>query len=89
MKKETLAQAFSCEFCVISKNTFFPEDLRWLLLIFAVEFVEILFCYKPMVVTRKLEYDKNFFFVILFKISKIVSHMIEYGIIIKTCCVQY
>ena len=28
MKKETLAQVFSCEFCKISKNTFFTEHLR-------------------------------------------------------------
>ena len=27
-KKETLAQVFSCEFCEISKNTFFTEHLR-------------------------------------------------------------
>ena len=27
-KKETLAQVFSCEFCEISKNTFFIEHLR-------------------------------------------------------------
>ena len=27
-KKETLAQVLSCEFCEISKNTFFTEDLR-------------------------------------------------------------
>ena len=26
-KKETLAQVFSCEFCEISKNTFFTEHL--------------------------------------------------------------
>ena len=32
MKKETLLQVFSCEFCEISKNTFFTENLRWLLL---------------------------------------------------------
>ena len=32
IKKETLAQVFSCEFCEISKNTFFIEHLRWLLL---------------------------------------------------------
>ena len=28
MKKETLAQVFSCEFCEISKNTLFTEHLR-------------------------------------------------------------
>ena len=28
MKKETLAQAFSCEFCDICNNIFFTEDLR-------------------------------------------------------------
>ena len=27
IKKETLAQVFSCEFCNISKNTFFTEQL--------------------------------------------------------------
>ena len=27
LKKETLAQVFSCEFCEISKNTFFTEHL--------------------------------------------------------------
>ena len=27
MKKETLAQVFSCEFCETSKNTFFTEQL--------------------------------------------------------------
>ena len=26
---------FSCEFCDISKNTFFTEHLRWLLLLIA------------------------------------------------------
>ena len=31
IKKETLAQVFSCEFCEISKNTFFTEHLRLLL----------------------------------------------------------
>ena len=28
IKKETLAQVFSCEFCEISKNTFFTEHLQ-------------------------------------------------------------
>ena len=28
IKKDTLAQEFSCEFCGISKNTFFTEHLR-------------------------------------------------------------
>ena len=36
IKKETLAQVFSCEFCKISDNTFFTEHLRWLLLCFVV-----------------------------------------------------
>ena len=33
IKKETLAQVFSCEFCQISKNTFFIERLCWMLLL--------------------------------------------------------
>ena len=28
VKKETLAQVFSCKFCKFSKNTFFIENLR-------------------------------------------------------------
>ena len=32
IKKETLAQVFSCQFCEISKNTFLTEHPRWLLL---------------------------------------------------------
>ena len=32
IKKETLAQVFSCEFCEIFKNTIFIEHLWWLLL---------------------------------------------------------
>ena len=31
IKKETLPQVFSREFCEISKNTFYTEHLRWLL----------------------------------------------------------
>ena len=27
LKKETLVQVFSCEFCEISKNTFFTEHI--------------------------------------------------------------
>ena len=34
IKKETLKQVLSCEFCEIFKNTFFTEQLRWLLLYF-------------------------------------------------------
>ena len=32
IKKETLAQVFSCEFCDISRNTFVTKHLWWLLL---------------------------------------------------------
>ena len=28
IKKESLTQAFSCEFCEVSKNTFFTEHFR-------------------------------------------------------------
>ena len=34
IKKESLAQVFLCEFCETSKNTFFTEHLRLLLLLF-------------------------------------------------------
>ena len=32
IKKEALAQVFSCEFSETFKNTYFKEHLRWLLL---------------------------------------------------------
>ena len=32
IKKETQSQVLFCEFCEIVKNTFFIENLRWLLL---------------------------------------------------------
>ena len=37
IKKETLAQVFSCEFCEIFKNTFFTEHLLCLLLFFTMK----------------------------------------------------
>ena len=43
IKKETLAQVFSCEFCEIFKNPFFIEQLWWLLLIQAGYFENPLF----------------------------------------------
>ena len=52
------------------------------MIIFVVEIVEILFCYKLMIVRRKFEHSKGFF-VILFTISVNVGHMIKYGIIKK------
>ena len=36
VKKETLAQVFSYEFCEISKNTFLHRTRRWLLLNVAI-----------------------------------------------------
>ena len=33
IKKETLVQLFSCEFCEVFKNIFFTEHLRWMLLL--------------------------------------------------------
>ena len=41
IKKETLAQVFSCEFCKISLSTFFTEHLRRLLLFFGNRPVKI------------------------------------------------
>ena len=81
-KKRLWRRSFPVNFAkFLRTHLFFAEHLRWLFLIFPVKFVEILFCYKPMIVKRNFEHDKNFF--ILFKISVYVSHMIEYGIIIK------
>ena len=37
IKKEALTRVFFCEFCEISKNTFFIEHLWWLLLLFLKE----------------------------------------------------
>ena len=37
IRKETLVQVFSREFCEISKNTFLTELLRWLLLLIGMD----------------------------------------------------
>ena len=42
IKKETLVQAFSCEFCEISKNTFSPEHLQTTASVFSIDH----FCFK-------------------------------------------
>ena len=70
MKKEAFVQVFSCKFCKISNNLFFLKILRRLLLIFAVDFVEIIFCYKTMIVRRKFEHDKNFFLLFCLMFNK-------------------
>ena len=64
------------------------QAFKSLLVIFVVESVEILFCYKLMIVRRKFEHVNNFF-LLLFNMSINVGHMIEYGIIIRTLCLQY
>ena len=44
IKIENLVQLFSCEFCEISKNTFFMEHLWWLLLLLHFCHILYLFC---------------------------------------------
>ena len=46
IKKEALAQMFSCKFCDISKNTFFTEHLR------TTTSVEFIFCFTKNSNTR-------------------------------------
>ena len=41
IKKEALAQVFSCKFCEILKNTFYTEHLWWLLLDRTTHFTKI------------------------------------------------
>ena len=41
IKKETLAQVFSCEFCEISKNTFFKEHVSATASLFSYELCKI------------------------------------------------
>ena len=42
IKKEILAQVFSCELCKIFKNTFFTEHLQWLLLDWGIHLIPYL-----------------------------------------------
>ena len=60
IKKETLAQVFSCEFCEIFKNIFFTEHLRWLLLIHGLLFLKRSFDYLKITCSQfcfKLKYQ--------------------------------
>ena len=68
LKKEALAQVFSCEFCEISKNTFFTEHLRWLLLDL-VQFVLRHFTYT--------DFNKKFFWNIQFNYTKFLGNQIH------------
>ena len=51
IKKETLGQVFSCEFCEISRNIFFTEHLWWLLLQRSIP--------PPLIILSKLLGKKN------------------------------
>ena len=54
IKKEALAEVFSCKFFKIVKNTFFIKHLRWLLLIFVTSH-KCKYIYETM-------YDTNYSF---------------------------
>ena len=70
-KKRLWHRTFPVNFAKILRTPFLLEHHRWLLLIFAVEFVEILFCYEPMTVKKSSSMIRNFF-VISFIISMLV-----------------
>ena len=53
IKKETLAQVFSCECCQISQNTFFTKHLRCLLLLLHILVVYVIcLCKKTFKLTN-------------------------------------
>ena len=56
IKRETLAQAFSCEFCQIFKNTSFTEHFRWLLLEIKVIHYLLHSCKEEIVEQQKCYY---------------------------------
>ena len=58
IKKETAIQVSSREFCEILKNTFFIENLKWLLLNFPL----ITFCYAYSLFFENKIWDYNFRF---------------------------
>ena len=58
IKKETAIQVSSREFCEILKNTFFIENLKWLLLNFPL----ITFCYAYSLFFENKIWDYNFLF---------------------------
>ena len=63
VKKETLAQLFSCEFCQNSKNTFVTEHVRCLLLylaIFSLQLVDTINNFEVILAAREEEYKKRF-----------------------------
>ena len=53
IKKETLAQTFSCKFCDISKNTFSYRTPGWLLLVMVISCSPKLMSSSPMQKSRK------------------------------------
>ena len=59
IKKETLTQVFSCEFCEISKNTLFTENLWWLLLMLVAMTIFCFFYKRP--VWQTLDWENSIF----------------------------
>ena len=57
IKDENLARVFSCEFCKISKNTFFTEHLRWLFL--SLDIFSNLYKLKPCDFERTVSDKEN------------------------------
>ena len=75
--KETPAQVFSCEICESSKNTFFIENLQWLLLKTQVFSCEICESSKDTFFTENLRW-------LLLK----TYYKITPNIVIQTPCIQ-
>ena len=74
IKKEALAQVFSCEFCEISKNTFFTEHLWWLRLFY----ITFLICLTAQGITVSIS---------LFWSSKFIFYTFESYFIVNIECV--
>ena len=58
IKKESLAHVFSCKFCEITKNTFFTEHFRWLLLLRETIAWDISTETSEMILKRKCSHTK-------------------------------
>ena len=69
LKKETLAQLFSCEFCEISKTTFFIEHLQEtaFVILFFNKFQYLFLAFLNMLVSRLLFAGKRSVFSVILR----------------------
>ena len=88
IKKETLAQVFSCEFCEISKNTFFTDHVRATASVFSTLFFNALILLFSFVVFIWMWFS-NVIYWFLLNVQKVIIALQISAMLKKCTLVQF